>query len=153
MIHPIFIEIVSGLIILPTLLLGSYYDFKERKFPKHLWNFTGKVGLGLTILMYLIMCARQEYLAILSMIIISSVLSLAFYIIGIRIGSGGDYRALIYIVWIVPSIAIMTTILSLVFGGVQVLISIKTKKSAPWALGIAIAFITSLIYMMGTIFM
>lgn len=152
MLSPMIPATIACIIIIPTLFIGAYYDYRSRKFPKVLWNIPGKIAFGFTILAYLLQLANNDYNTVLTFICISTVLSIIFYIISIRTGSGGDYRALMYIVWIAPSIAIMTVCLSLLFGILQVLMELFTKKSAPWAMGIFLGYMTALLYTMLPIF-
>ena len=152
MLSPIVPATIAALIIIPTLFVGAYYDYRSRKFPKVLWNVPGKIAFGFTILAYLLQLANNDYNTVLTFICISTVLSLIFYTISIRTGSGGDYRALMYIVWIAPSIAIMVTCLALAIGVLQVALELFTKRSAPWAIGIFIAYVTSLLYTMRPMF-
>ena len=153
MLSPSIPAAIAAMVIIPTLLIGAYYDYRSRKFPKALWNIPGKIAFGFTILAYLLQLANGDYPTVLFFFTISITLSLAFYLLAIRMGSGGDYRALMYIVWIAPSIAILTTCLSLVFGAIQVCMELFTKKSAPWAIGIFLAYMTALLYTMPPIFM
>jgi hypothetical protein len=146
MITPTTIELVAGLFILPILMAGAIYDVRSRTFPKHLWNswFTKIAGV-FTIMMYLTLVATQQWAAIMALLLTSIIFSVVFYVIALRFGSGGDYRALIYIVWVVPSFAVQIVIVSVVIGAMQVGFARLTKGSAAWAVGILIAFVIPLL--------
>lgn len=141
MITPIFIELVAGLFILPILMAGAIYDVRSRTFPKHLWDsWFVKIAGVFTIMMYLTLVATVQWAAILALLLTSVIFSVIFYVIALRFGSGGDYRALIYIAWIVPSFIAQIVIVSIMIGAIQVGFARLTKGSAPWAVGILIAF-------------
>jgi hypothetical protein len=145
MLSPEIPAIISQLILLPSLIYGAWYDFQSRKFPAKLWSATAPIGLFFTIVMYLLLIASAQWTLIMALLFVSAILSVTFYILAVRFGSGGDYRALWTIAIICPTIAITTTILALVFGVVQVVIMVFTKKSAPWAVSILAAFIIAML--------
>lgn len=145
MISPALPAAIAGIIIIPTLIAGSYCDYTQRIFPKTLWGTSGKIAGFFTFMMYLLMAANREWNNIAAFILISAILSIVFYIITLRYGSGGDYRTLIYIACIMPMLAVWTTIYALGIGILQVIAAHFRHTTAPWAIGITIAYIIAYI--------
>ena len=131
---------IAQLILFPSLVYGAWYDFQSRKFPAKLWNVTAPIALFFTVIMYLLLIASAQWTLVMALLFVSAILSVTFYVLALRFGSGGDYRALWTIAIICPTIAITTTILALIFGIIQVAIMTLTHKTTPWAISILIAF-------------
>lgn len=140
MVDPNIFTLISGLFVLPVLIAGAISDIRGRIFPKYYWKHPSVVAGISTTLMYLVLLYLGEYQIIFTFVVTSIVLSLVFYFIALRFGSGGDYRALWHIAILTPSLAVMTTILALAIGVAQVIFGVAFNRSAPWAVGIALAF-------------
>lgn len=136
---------IAQLILLPSLACGAWYDFQSRKFPASLWNITAPIGLFFTVMMYLLLIASTQWRLIAALLIVSATLSVTFYVLAIRFGSGGDYRALWTIAIICPTIAIATTVIALVLGVVQVCFMLWRGKTTPWAISILLAFVIAML--------
>jgi hypothetical protein len=136
-----YMVICASICIMPVLFAGAIVDYQSRRFPKNLWDIPSKIAGFFTLMMYFMLYSNREFQMIGILLTISIVLAVSFYILAIRYGSGGDYRALIYIALLVPTMAVWTTILALVFGVIQVFIAHWRKTSVPWAISIFLAFV------------
>jgi hypothetical protein len=110
---------LAALCIVPTLFFGAVSDVKWRIFPKDYWNWPGKIAGIIVFIEYLVMVSNQEYASVGFLLGISIILSVIFYTCGLVFGSGGDWRALIYIVWITPTLIAGTVFFALIIGAVQ----------------------------------
>jgi len=135
-----YMVICASICIMPVLFAGAIVDYQSRRFPKNLWDIPSKIAGFFTLMMYFMLYANREFQMIGILLTISIVLALTFYILALRFGSGGDYRALIYIAVLVPTMAVWTTIIALFLGVIQVVIAHWRNTSVPWAVSIFLAF-------------
>ena len=110
---------LAALCIIPTLFFGAVSDVKWRMFPKDYWNWPAKIAGVIVFIEYLVMLSNHEYADAAILIAISIICSIIFYSCGLAFGSGGDWRALIYIVWITPALIFGTLFFALIIGAVQ----------------------------------
>jgi hypothetical protein len=142
------IAIAASLVIIPSLIAGAYSDYKTRTFPKEYWRWTAPVGGFVTIFLYLIMIADGLWMIPMFLIIISVVVSIVCYYMGLNFGSGGDWRALIYISLITPWLIVATVVASVIVGGVLAIFSLVRKdnpdplmfRNIPFAVAILIGY-------------
>lgn len=136
--------LASALIILVPLVRGAISDIKTRTFPKEYWVLPSRAAGFFTVLTYLLLLMDKDYALILVMAVISIVFGSVLYILGMQCGSGGDYRALIYISILTPTLALVAVPMAAVYGIVLVLGYRARGLSAPWAVGILAGFLTAI---------
>lgn len=141
-----YVVVLAALPVAATLFFGAWYDVQNRIFPKEYWNVSAKVSGFFTLIMYMLLLSERDYLQIVTLLVTSAVFATVFYVIGMRAGSGGDYRALIYASILTPALIAITAILAALFGIVQVLYATvkKDRRNAPWAVSIALAYAVSI---------
>jgi hypothetical protein len=122
---PFMISIVAALCTIPVLFAGAMSDIKTRTFPKEYWTYAIPAGV-FVVMQYTWMILDGLIWDVTGLLGISIASILVFSFMGLRFGSGGDWRALMYIGMISPALIIQTCILSL-FAGVAL---------ALWYLGI-----------------
>ncbi len=116
---PFILSIIAALCILPTLVAGAISDVRSRTFPKAYWKYTAPTAGIVVFMQYLVMVSDRDYSTVGILLAISVALSLAFYFIGLRFGSGGDWRALIYISIISPALILTFWFFMMVVAFVQ----------------------------------
>lgn len=148
-----YMDLIASIIIAGSLVLGAWSDIKTRTFPKEYWVIQSRIAGCFLVLMYLLMLANGLYFLTAGYIVISFVAGAIFYAAGLRYGSGGDWRALMYIAILAPLIMFTFT-----FWGLLCLVSIVIafhtlakkgpehafKRHIPWALAICVAFCLSI---------
>ena len=149
------LQIIAALCILPSLIYGAISDYKTRTFPKKYWNYTLKAAGVAVFIQYLTMLAFGDY-ATLGYYLIISILGFLFcWFMGLRYGSGGDWRALGYIALISPAILANTAILSLLAGAALAVYVMGAEKSdvphafrtVPFAVAILVGYAATLLLM------
>lgn len=153
MFNPLYLQFIIALLVIPTLLFGAIEDWKYRTFSKQLWKIPRTITGIITIGMYLLLLVTGNIVTIITLLVTSGILALLFYVLALRFGSGGDYRALIYLSLLTPSFAVLTIILSFIIGMVQGILTLLTegtkgffKRKVPWAVGICSAYIITVVY-------
>ena len=151
---------IAALCIVPTLIAGVWKDVKTRTFPSAYWNITGKVSGLFLILSYLLMIADGLYVQTEFLIIGSVLAAYLFAFIGYRFTSGGDWRALIYISVLAPTILFTFTFwVSLCLASLGVAFVVLAKKDTathlfkrhiPWSLAICIGYCVTLAFVLLT---
>jgi hypothetical protein len=116
---PFIISLLASICLIPVLYAGARSDVKTRTFPKDYWVYAFPAGI-FTIMQYTWMIFDGDIWEVTGLIGISIAFSLFFVFMGLRFGSGGDWRALMYIALISPALIIQTCILSLIAGAVLV---------------------------------
>jgi hypothetical protein len=145
--------ILSGMCLIPALVSGAISDFRDRTFPFKYWEWPAKIGGIVTFIAYLYMYSSGWYSWIVWLILVSVVLSLVFYAMGLRFGSGGDWRALIYIALICPLLIIQTCVFSIFAGSVLAIWVMMNRddlvpaqyRSVPFAVAILAGFLVSML--------
>ena len=150
---PALLLILAACCMIPILTAGAISDLKTRTFPKSYWKGNVLVPAAFVMFQYLVMIMAGEFYMIgLSIIIaITSGLSCAF--MGLRYGSGGDWRALMYIGIISPLLMLPTVVLSLIVGLVIVIFEYgmlpkgtnPLKVTIPFAVAILAGYVGSLL--------
>ena len=154
--------LIGAFVIMPTLIAGAISDLKTRTFPKEYWNYT-RTGAGIFVgLAYCLMVANGQWQDVVILLIISGLASLFFLFMGLRFGSGGDWRAMIYIAWISPWLLITSCVFIGVIAVVQSILTMSKKEGGapryfreiPFAIAIAVGFYVAVIYsvIMGVFF-
>mgnify|MGYP007100140127 CR=1 FL=1 len=139
--------LISACMILPILVAGAIKDVQARLFPKSYWDtLTVKIAGTATLVLYLMLVASGMWQVAVTMFGISVFMCLVFYYMGLRFGSGGDYRALMYVSFFCPQMILVTTVFSVVLGVIQVIMTrVFSEKPVPWAVSILLAFISTMI--------
>lgn len=109
-----FLMVCSALCLMPILVKGAISDIKTRRFPKAYWDSL-LVNLGgiITIIFYLYAIAEGYWFTVTLLLILSASCMLLFNYLGLAFGSGGDWRALIYISAVCPFFIVQTVLFSL----------------------------------------
>lgn len=141
MLNPNVLVLISALCILPAVITGAATDWRKRKFPAFLWNWPAKISGFFTFMLYAYSFAYQQYLYAAGLVFISFVFFITFYVLTLRMGSGGDYTALMYASVLLPTLIVEIVLAALAVGILQVVIARVTKNTAPWAIGICIAIL------------
>ena len=143
---PFLLSILAAVCVIPILIAGAYSDIKTRTFPKAYWKYIGIPGVFVA-LQYLVMssiiysyCIRGNPQAgeglfwdVIILLGISLVTMGFCMFMGLRYGSGGDWRALMYIGIISPAFFVTTGVLSLIFGaGIAVWVLGMVPKGTDW---------------------
>jgi hypothetical protein len=146
--------IIAGLCLIPALVAGAKSDVKDRTFPATYWDYPSKAGGVVTFICYLYMIAVGMGVLVGGYLAISVVFALGFYAMGLRFGSGGDWRALMYIAAICPLLIVQTVIFSLIAGAVIAAVMMFTYKedeldplafrSVPFAVAIFIGLLAAM---------
>lgn len=146
-------SILAALCIIPTLLYGAYSDIKTRTFPKEYWVWTRIVSGFFCILMYVAMLQEGLYFYVGALLVISCFTSLFFLFMGLRFGSGGDWRAMCYVAWLTPLLVVQTFLLSMLVAVFQSVYEMSKPisevprefRSIPFAVSILVGFVLSLL--------
>jgi Flp pilus assembly protein protease CpaA len=149
----IYFAIIAALYIIPTLIAGAISDIRIRTFPKEYWVWTRIASGFFCILMYLGMLSEGLYFYAGALLVISCFTSLFFLFMGIRFGSGGDWRAMCYIAWLTPLLVVPTFLLSLLVAVFHAMYEMNINmsgtprefRSIPFAVSIFFGFILSLL--------
>jgi len=81
--------------------------------------------------------------------------SLFFYYMGLNFGSGGDWRALIYIALVCPALIIQTVVFALVTGALMAVYFMTQPedeldpvpfRSIPFAMAILVGFVVAIVF-------
>jgi hypothetical protein len=97
------LTVLAAACLVPSLYKGAVQDMKEFRFSeKHFDSLWINAAFILLILAYLLMFCEGMWYTIVSWAVLSIVATLIFLFIAFRYGGGGDWRAMIYIVWIAP---------------------------------------------------
>ncbi len=142
------LQLIAAIIIIVPLIRGAISDVNTRVFPKEYWSFPAKAAGIFTIMMYLTKYNDPTWIA--TYLGASLIAALILYVIGIRFGSGGDCRALIYCAILAPLILftwqflILLCLISLVLAIWE--LGRKSDKHPferhiPWVVAICSAFI------------
>ena len=146
--------IIAGMCLIPALVAGAISDIRNRTFPAEYWEWPAKIGGIATIITYLAMIAEGWYIWVGALILLSLLSSIFFYYMGINFGSGGDWRALIYIALVCPALIIQTFIFSLVTGALMAVYSLTQPedpldpipfRSIPFAVAILVGFVVAIV--------
>ena len=151
---------IAALCIVPTLIAGARKDVKTRTFPSAYWNITGKVSGLFLILSYLLMIADGLYWQTALLVVCSVVAAVFFAFMGYRFGSGGDWRALIYISLLAP-IVLLTFTFWFALGVMSLLVAGYTlakqddplhpfERHIPWSLAICVGYCVTLAFILFT---
>lgn len=146
--------IFAGLCLIPALICGALSDIRSRTFPSEYFDgWPVKIGGIITIITYMCMIAYGWYIWVGLLIALSLVASLFFYYMGLNFGSGGDWRALIYIALLCPAFIIQTVVFSLVVGGMLAIYAMTQPddeldplpfRNIPFAVAILVGFIVAM---------
>jgi len=143
------LQVLAALCLVPPLIRGAINDVNIRSFPKEYWKGYSGVGFILALVYYFICVYVGDYTSVIIWIFVAFVCCIAFYFMGMRYGSGGDWRALMYIAAITPWLIPATLILSMIAAVVQSAYGLWAHFNSdrvmfitiPWALGICAAFV------------
>lgn len=148
-------QLIAAVILLVPLIRGAASDIRTRIFPKEYWSLPAKIAGVFTILMYILAMAYYKDLAWIGVCLGASLIAATIlYAIGIRYGSGGDCRALIYcaiiapLVFFTPEFIVLLCLISIALAFYEL-----SKESSehifqrhiPWAVAICGAFIITLL--------
>lgn len=129
---PFLLSILAAVCVIPILIAGAYSDIKTRTFPKAYWKYIGIPGVFVA-LQYLVMAGEGLFWDVIILLGISLVTMGFCMFMGLRFGSGGDWRALMYIGIISPAFFVTTGVLSLIFGaGIAVWVLGMVPKGTDW---------------------
>jgi len=129
---PFLLSILAAVCVIPILIAGAYSDIKTRTFPKAYWKYIGIPGVFVA-LQYLVMVGEGLFWDVIILLGISLVTMGFCMFMGLRFGSGGDWRALMYIGIISPAFFVTTGVLSLIFGaGIAVWVLGMVPKGTDW---------------------
>lgn len=148
--------IAAALCIIPSLVAGAIKDIKERRFPKEYWKWTPKIAGMFTFFAYLLIFMETGFYTPATWLAFSIVCVMVFYAAGIRFGSGGDWRALIYIALISPWLLPITVIGSLVAGFILAVVYLLLPqdpldpipvfmRTVPFAVAILIGYVVAIV--------
>jgi hypothetical protein len=150
---PFILSILAALCIVPTLIAGAISDYKTRTFPADYWKYAGKVAGFFVFLEYCMMVSSGQWIEVLILLGVSIVASAFFFFMGIRYGSGGDWRAMIYIAWIAPAMLAIICVFSLAVGFMQAIDALRVKsdvpiimRNVPYAVAICGGFVIAIMF-------
>lgn len=131
------------------LIRGAIEDIKTRQFPEKYWSPFAHIAGIFTFLMYCLMAADGK----LTLIIVYAFLTLGAlflcYGIGIRYGSGGDWRAMMYcavltpLIFFSPIFWVLVCVTSLIIAFFVLAAKGSEhpfERHIPWAVAICVAF-------------
>ena len=116
---PFILSILAAILIIPILIRGAIEDINTRTFPASFWKTPQhlvEIAGALVLTQYIIMVCIGDWITVATLVLISVVLSLIFLFIGLNFGSGGDWRAMIYIALLSPALILTTCLASLACG-------------------------------------
>ena len=145
--------IIAGMCLLPALVAGAISDIRNRTFPASYFEWPAKIGGIITVIAYLCMIADGDWMVAVY-IAGSLILALAFYAMGLRFGSGGDWRALIYVCVICPLLIIPTLIVSIFVGAGMAIYAMRNEdelvptpfRSVPFSVAILAGLVVAIAY-------
>ena len=140
---------MAAICIMIPLTRGAIEDIKTRQFPEKYWlQFRELAGI-FTFLTYCLMIADGKLLMAAAYIILSLGTVLVCYGVGIRFGSGGDWRAMMYCAILTPLVFFSPIFWVLLCAG-SLVIAVGTlmldrpthlfERHIPWAVAICVAF-------------
>jgi hypothetical protein len=137
---------------LPILIAGAISDIKTRTFPKAYWKGNILIPAAVVMFQYMTMIQSSQFY----LIGLSAGIALISWIVcafmGIRYGSGGDWRALMYIGIISPLLMLSTVVIALFAGAIMGILAWGAvpkgtnplKITIPFAVAILIGYAGSL---------
>lgn len=142
------------------LLAGAWSDHKTRTFPEQYWVFPSRVAGFFLFISYLLMIADGLYWQTALLVVCSVVAAVFFAFMGYRFGSGGDWRALIYISLLAPTV-LFTFTFWVALGIMSLLVAVYTlenqndslhpfKRQIPWSLAICVGYCVTLAFILFT---
>lgn len=142
------------------LLAGAWSDYKTRTFPERYWVFPSRIAGFFLFVSYLLMIADGLYWQTALLVVCSVVAAVFFAFMGYRFGSGGDWRALIYISLLAP-IVLLTFTFWFALGVMSLLVAGYTlakqddplhpfERHIPWALAICVGYCVTLAFILFT---
>jgi len=115
--------ILAAACLLPSLYYGARQDLKEFRFSEiHFESLWINAAIVCTVMMYVCLIAEQGWQSIIAYLTMTIISWIAFSFIAFHFGNGGDWRAMMYVAGIAPSILINTIISIAVCGIVQAII-------------------------------
>ena len=87
---------------------------------------------------YACIALAQQWSLLIQILAFSLLASVILYVLSIRVGFGGDCRALIHIALLVPAITIPAIALSCIFGCIQIQIGKIRNDTQPAPLAVSI---------------
>jgi len=155
MIDPSYLFILGAICLIPSLIAGAWRDMKTRTFPKAYWIVPSRVAGFFVFIGYLLLIAGGSYEYVLFLAIGSPIAAAVFYWFGIRYGSGGDWRALMYIAVLAPFVLFSLTfwIAFFISSLIIAFIILAAKQNdthafevhIPWSLAICSGFCITLL--------
>lgn len=152
------LQIVAAGFLIPPLVWGARSDIRTRRFPASYWYPWIYIAGFFTALSYILMIVQGEYIAVSQYLVISVIAGCACFAMGIQFGSGGDWRAFMFIALATPFYFLQTFGLSLIAGAVQGVVELLRARSngkhvfevtIPWAVGICVAFCLAVLVAIG----
>jgi hypothetical protein len=141
---PFILSILAALCVIPILVAGAMSDIKTRTFPKEYWVCAIPAGV-FTTMQYLWMIVDGQIWDVTGLLGISIASIIIFLFMGLRFGSGGDWRALMYIGIISPVLIVQTCILSLFAGVALALWYLGTVPKGTKIISITIPFAVAIL--------
>jgi hypothetical protein len=139
----------SALCIIPILIKGAISDWNTRTFPKELWNpIFLKCSGAFTILAYGYLFANNMWGTAIAVLAASLITAMVFAFVGIRFGSGGDMRALMWIALVSPILIPMTLLIGAIVSLVLAIYALAKKTTVPLAVAILIGYIGSILWIL-----
>ena len=141
--------IASALCIIPILIKGAISDWNTRTFPKELWdsNLLKISGVFATVA-YGYLFANNSWGTAIAVLAASLVAAMIFAFVGIRFGSGGDMRALMWITLASPILIPMTLLIGAIISLVLAVYALSKRTTIPLAVAILIGYIGSIIWIL-----
>ena len=155
---PFILSILAALCLIPILIQGAMSDVNTRTFPSSLWKskyHLVEIAGTLVLTQYICMAAMGDMITVVTLVLVSIFLSLIFLFAGLNFGSGGDWRALIFIVWVSPAFILATCLASLAFGFVLAIYAMIEPedeiepilyRTVPFAVAICCGYICAIGY-------
>ena len=141
--------IASALCIIPILIKGAISDWKTRTFPKELWDSILLKCSGIfTTFAYGYLFANNMWGTAIAVLAASLVTALVFAFVGIRFGSGGDMRALMWIAIESPILVPMTLLVGAIVSLILAIYALSKRTTVPLAVAILIGYIGSIIWIL-----
>lgn len=148
------LQIFAAILVVIPLARGALSDIRIRKFPVVYWyGFTHVAGI-FTVLAYLVYLTKDPVL-VAAYALLSVIFTAACYAMGIRYGSGGDWRALMYCALLAPLITfnlVFWLSFCIISIAIAVLVLMQESKvhvferHIPWSVAIFAAFVVSTVY-------
>ena len=144
--------ILGGLLLGFILYRGAKSDLSNRTFPKEYFDKNIVYICGFfTAITYLSLIASGFWGKAVVYFFISVIAAIVFWFMGLRFGSGGDWRAMIYIALFSPFILLSTCIITFFSSAILAVYSVwrcddntpRLYRTVPFAVAIFVGYVAA----------